>query len=481
MIKPMNLSKIVTLNNFRLNLKNLVLIIVAIGVLMSAVDSTIVVLALPTIDASLNTFPALSVWIILIYAFMITIVSTHVGKLGDMFGRSKMYNFGFLIFTIGSLFCGFANSIYLLIAFRAVQGIGGAFIAANSGAVVSDYFEVKERGKAFGFTNLGWMVGAVLGIVLGGFLIDIDWRWIFLINVPIGFIIGPIGLIKMKDKHRGLSERIDYIGSILLGLALLIISFASVLITEIGLNLLTLALFIISILISFLFILWEKREKEPLLDLSIFKNRTFSFSILTGMLQFTASFSVLFLLILYLQGIRQLNAYYSSLILLPGYLLGGVMGPLMGRLSDRIGSRIPATIGLFLLFLTYVLYATLLNFDTSYFIISLITLLSGAGSALFFPANIRAVMVNAPPGRYGVASGVYRTLNNVGMVLSFAISLTVASLSIPRDVALAIFTGTNLQLPKNISFEFLNGLHYAFISSAIIMLISSILSFFRQT
>jgi len=242
MIKPMNLSKIVTLNNFRLNLKNLVLIIVAIGVLMSAVDSTIVVLALPTIDASLNTFPALSVWIILIYAFMITIVSTHVGKLGDMFGRSKMYNFGFLIFTIGSLFCGFANSIYLLIAFRAVQGIGGAFIAANSGAVVSDYFEVKERGKAFGFTNLGWMVGAVLGIVLGGFLIDIDWRWIFLINVPIGFIIGPIGLIKMKDKHRGLSERIDYIGSILLGLALLIISFASVLITEIGLNLLTLVI-----------------------------------------------------------------------------------------------------------------------------------------------------------------------------------------------------------------------------------------------
>jgi len=157
------------------------------------------------------------------------------------------------------------------------------------------------------------------------------------------------------------------------------------------------------------------------------------------------------------------------------------MGPLMGRLSDRIGSRIPATIGLFLLFLTYVLYATLLNFDTPYFIISLITLLSGAGSALFFPANIRAVMVNAPPGRYGVASGVYRTLNNVGMVLSFAISLTVASLSIPRDVALAIFAGTNLQLPKNISFEFLNGLHYAFISSAIIMLISSILSFFRQT
>lgn len=463
----------------RKGVKNLVLIVVAIGVLMSAIDSTIVVLALPYIDTSLSTNPATSVWVILAYVFMVTIFSTHVGRIGDMFGRSRVYNLGFLIFTISSFLCGIANNIYTLIFFRTIQGIGGAFIAANSGAVISDYFDVRERGKAFGITNLGWMIGAVLGVIIGGFLIDIDWRWIFLINVPIGLIVGPIGLLKIRDINKGSKEKLDITGSILLAFSLLMISLSSFFIMNFGLEMISVSLIILSILFSFIFIEWEKREKHPLLDLSLFKNRVFTFSILAGLLQFTASFSVLFFLTLYLQGIRHLDAFHTSLVLLPGYLLGGVMGPFMGRISDKIGSRIPATLGLGLLVITYIFYAIFLNDNIPLLYVSLITLLSGAGSSLFFPANARAVMVNAPFGKYGVASGIYRTLNNVGMILSFAISLTVASLSIPREIALAVFVGTNFDLGQNISLEFLNGIHYAFIYSAIVMLIAAILSSFR--
>ena len=460
-------------------LRNLVLIVVTIGVLMSAIDSTIVVLAIPSIDTSLNTFPAISVWVILAYIFMVTVFSTHVGRLGDIFGRSKIYNIGFLIFTISSLFCGLANNITTLIALRVIQGIGGAFITANSSAVVSDYFDVRERGKVFGITNLGWMLGAVIGVILGGFLIDIDWRWIFLINVPIGLIVGPIGLIRMKDVNKGLKEKLDIVGSILLALALLLISFSSFFIMNFGLEIISISLILSSLLFTFLFIIWEIKERHPLLDISLFNDKIFTFSIFAGFLQFTASFSVLFFLTLYLQGIRQLDAFHTSLVLLPGYLLGGIMGPFMGRIADRIGSRIPATLGLALLTLAYVLYAILLNENIPLFYVSLITLLSGAGSSLFFPANIRAVMVSAPAGRYGVASGIYRTLNNVGMVLSFAISLNVASISIPRDVALAVFVGTNLNIGQTLSNEFLNGIRYSFIYSAVAMLIAAILSSFR--
>lgn len=463
-------------------IKNIVLSVAVIGVLMSAIDSTIVVLALPTIDSSLNTTPINSVWIIMGYILVITVISTQVGKLGDNFGRARMFNLGFLVFIIGSALCGFALDIYQLILFRVLQGMGGALISSNSGAIISDYFDRHERGRAFGYTAVGWNVGAILGVILGGLLADFDWRLIFLINVPIGILILPIAFLKVKDIVARVNEKLDIIGSVLLGISLFAISYMSVNIIGNGIDTLSILLFVISIVFAIFFILWEYQSKVPILDLSLFKNKIFAFSVLAAMLQFTASFAVLFLLTIYLQGALGFDPLTASLYLLPGYVLGAILAPPMGRLSDKYGARILATAGLILTGIGYILYIGFLWETSPAIYVSIITILTGMGSAMFFPSNSSAIMAHAPQGKYGMASGTTRMLNNVGMVLSFAIALSIASIAIPRYIVLQIFVGTVTglsHLGPTVGSDFVNGLHAAFFASFILIIVAALMSAVR--
>ena len=158
---------------------------VVVGVLITAVDTTIVVLALPEIQRTFHIGLSSVIWVIVGYLFVITLVSTQVGRLSDMFGRVSMYEAGFVIFIVGSIACALAWSEMTLIVFRLIQGVGGAFIAANSGAVIADTFPKETRGRAYGFNAIGFNTGAVLGVVLGGVIVTyVSWRWIFWINVP---------------------------------------------------------------------------------------------------------------------------------------------------------------------------------------------------------------------------------------------------------------------------------------------------------
>ena len=141
------------------------------------------------------------IWVLLSYLLVITILGTQVGKLGDMFGRVRMYNLGFAVFTFGSLLCGISSDGNQLIAFRVLQGVGGALISSNSGAIIADTFSKKERGKAFGFTGMGWSIGAILGILVGGaFVTFLNWRYIFFINIPIGIVATIAGYYLLKER-----------------------------------------------------------------------------------------------------------------------------------------------------------------------------------------------------------------------------------------------------------------------------------------
>jgi len=165
----------------------LALLVVVVGVLITAVDTTIVVLALPEIQRSLHVGLSSVIWVIISYLLVITVLSTQVGRLGDMFGRVRMYEAGFVVFVAGSLACALAFSELSMILFRVLQGIGGALITANSGAVIADTFPKEQRGRAYGFNSIGWNTGAVLGVLLGGVMVTyVSWRWVFWINVPIG-------------------------------------------------------------------------------------------------------------------------------------------------------------------------------------------------------------------------------------------------------------------------------------------------------
>lgn len=465
--------------SLKIDSKTIALTVIFVGVLMAAVDTTIVVLALPTIDLGLHTSPLYSIWVILTYIFVLAILSSQIGRLGDRYGKARIYKYGLVIFTVGSALCGLAPTIGFLIGSRVLQAVGGAIIGTASAAVISDHFEPHERGRAFGYTAIGWNFGAILGIFLGGALAVINWRLIFYINVPIGIIIAIIAFYKLKDLSEPHKEPFDMLGAVLLGITLLLLSYAASRVMFEGLAQIDALLFAASAAFAVAFIIREKRIKYPTINFSLFKNRVFKFSIIASMLQSTASFAILFMLILYLQGVKGLDPFTSSVFLLPGYLLGGIAAPYMGRLSDRIGARIPATSGLLLIGLGYVAYALFLGVGTPSYYVAIITILTGVGSAMFFPSNNSAIMANAPRDRYSMASGLNRMLGNVGMVLSFVVALTVVATAIPRSTAFAIFSGSSVVLSHSQGISFMHGLDAAFIASLAIILAATAMSFAR--
>lgn len=452
--------------------------IVMTGVTMSAIDTTAVVLGIPVMKTELHSDLLSMVWVIMAYLLITTIATTQVGRLGDMFGRVRMYNLGFAIFTVFSLFCGFSENGAELIAFRIFQGLGGAFIFANSGAILADTFPPNERGKAFGYNGIGWSLGAILGILVGGaFVTFLSWRYIFFINVPIGTGATLVGYFMLKEKSPRLKESLDYGGLLLLGAGLFLILYGVSNITgsgwdyTSGLEMLMGAMLIVS------FIFLEMRIKHPLLDLSILRSRILTASIFAAFFQSLATFAVLFLIIMYLQGPRGLSPWNSSILLIPGYILGGVVAPLSGRLSDRIGARVVATIGLSVQIVGILIYLTF-AISTSIYVVILGAVVYGSGNSAFFAPNNSAVMSSAPPKAYGVSNGLLRTMANVGMLSSFAVALLMSSLSIPRTYAFQIFLGVG-KINGQLSLEYIRGMHTALLVSIVMLLIAIVLSVLR--
>jgi multidrug resistance protein len=251
---------------------NLGLAVVMTGVLITAVDTTIVVLALPEIEQGLHVALSSVIWVIIGYLLVITLLASQVGRLGDMFGRVRMYEAGFVVFIVGSALCALSWNEGAIIVFRILQGIGGALVTANSGAVIADLFPPERRGRAYGFNAVGYSLGAVLGIVLGGVIVTfVSWRWIFWINVPIGIVAVTLALRVLRDSGKRESRSIDLIGMLLAGLGLFGILWAVT-------NLATRALdpeldtFLVGgVAALVLFALVEAHTKDPMVHLSLFR------------------------------------------------------------------------------------------------------------------------------------------------------------------------------------------------------------------
>lgn len=457
-----------------MNIK-LILLVLTLGTLMAAVDTTIVLLALPTITSDLNTDLYSSIWVLLSYLLILAVLSTQAGRIGDILGRSRIYNLGFVIFTIASALCGVATDIYSLIAFRVLQAIGGALLTSNSNAIIADIFPPNQRGKAYGITSLGWNTGALLGIVLGGILTTfLGWRYIFYINIPIGIVASIIGFKEIKIISK-VNSKLDITGAIILGVLLTLISLGSMNIASSDITIEYLVEIIVGILLIPLFIFNELRVKHPIIDIKAFKIRILSYSLLASFLQGIGALSLTFLLIMYLQGVRGLSPLDSSLLLTPGYIIASILAPLMGRIADKGKPGLIAGIGLFLIVVSLLIYYFVLTPTTSYYVILGVSAITGAGSAMFWPANATAIMFSAPREYYGAVSGISRTLGSIGTTLSYVLSITVATLVIPRYVAFEIFLGTS-SLNGSISDAFVSGLHFAFLISAVIVAIAAIFS-----
>ena len=422
-----------------------------LGVLMASINGTIVLISLPAIfkGIKMNPFAGSSfqylLWILMGYMMITAVLLVTFGRLSDIFGRVRLFNLGFLIFTIGSILLfltpGTGDTAGLeLIIFRMIQAVGASFLFANSAAIITDAFPANERGKAMGLNQIAALAGSLVGLILGGILAVIDWRLIFLVSVPVGVIGTLWSYLKLKEtSSRHSNQKLDIPGNLSFagGLTLILLAVTYGLMPYGGSNmgwgnpfvLLSLSIGVV-LLVGFVFI--EKVVEQPMFNLKLFKNRAFTTGSFASMLQSMGMGGLMFMIIILLQGIwLPLHGYsYSSVPFWAGIytipmMLGFVVfGPVSGALSDKIGARVISTVGLCISAVAFLLLASL-SYNFSYTPFALMLFMMGSGMGMFAAPNITAVMNSVSPQMRGVASGMRATLQNTGQTASMAIFFTI--------------------------------------------------------
>ncbi len=402
----------------------LILITIGVGTFMSALDGSIVNTLLPVMASDLRASIAGIEWVSTVYLLVVSSLLLGFGRAGDMYGNKKLYIAGFIVFVAGSALCGSAPSARALIALRGIQAIGASMLFSNAPAILTRSFPPEQRGRALGalgtFTYLGLTVGPSLGGWLSG---TFGWRSVFYINVPVGALAITLAFVFIAhDRTEGRREKFDFKGGVLFMLGLVALLGALNEGHAMGwMDARILGLFAGSIAMFIAFIYVELDTGSPMLDLSLFRNRIFSSTTLSALLNYASVFSVLFALpFLLIQG-RGLTAQHAGLILTAQPIVMAIMAPVSGALSDRIGSRLPATIGMAILTAGILLLAFTIEASNLALVAGSLGVI-GLGVGLFVSPNNSALMGSAPRQRQGIASGVLATARNLGMVLGIGIS-----------------------------------------------------------
>lgn len=455
--------------------------VTSLGVLMSAIDGTIVVLAIPDIMAKLHSDLVSMIWVIMGYILVTTVFLLTFGRVADMLGRVRLFNLGFLVFTVGSLLCGFAVSGAQLILFRLVQGVGGAMLAVNSMAIVAEAFPSGELGRAMGLNGITFSLGSILGPILGGVILTLgNWRWIFFVNVPVGILGTLWGYWQLHElAGRKPREPFDALGAGAFSLALVLLLFAFTESIELGLTSpIILGMFAGFLGMVGLFAWWEKRFPSPALDFGLFANRVFNFSVLASLLQSVSLYAVNFIVVFYMQAVRGFDPLKAALLLVPLPVAHSLVAPVSGMVSDRIGARVPASLGLLTQMVGLVWLGTL-GQSSPYLQVAVGLALVGLGGGMFISPNNSAAMGSAPRNRLGVAAATLATLRNSGMVTSLAMFLAVIGNAMPHAQMMQVFVGLAVDLPSAAKQAFVLGMHSAFWVSIAVCFVAALFSLVR--
>lgn len=453
----------------------------SLGAFVSVMNSSALLIALPNIARELNTSMILVIWVIMSYMLSVTILVPAIGRIADIFGRKHLYVWGFGLFTIASLFAGFSQNGPELLILRIIQSVGGALMVANSAAIVTDAFPRNELGRALGINAMVVAVGFTLGPVIGGFLTSLlGWRWVFFFNVPLGIIGTVWAFIQIREIEKMPSnQRFDYLGALTLtgGLfgILMAMSFGGLY----GWNsTTTIAGFLVGAILMVLFVYVESRAKQPLLDLTFFKNRLMGFAYTSTLFNGIANGALTFLLIFYLQGIKSMNPFQAGIMLTPFAIAMMIAAPISGMLSDKHGSRELSSIGL-LVMAGGLFGFTFINVNTSLLEIILWQMVIGFGSGMFNSPNNNAIMSSVPPNKRGTASGTRVMMNNAGSVVSIAIAFAVTSSGMTPQAMQALFAGIQVGSEGIFVDTFIHDLSIAFYISFFISIAAAVLSYMR--
>ena len=441
-----------------------------LGVLMAMINFSSLLIALPAIFRGIRLSPldagnfTYLLWILMGYGLVSAALVVTAGRIGDMFGRVRLFKIGFIVFTAAALgltlvWSTGATGAIEIIAFRMIQAVGGAMMMANSAAIITDVFPADQRGMALGINGVSMLAGSFIGLIAGGVLAAVDWRLVFLINVPIGLIGITWAFLQLREVGERHRARIDWLGNLTFaaGLAVLLTGITYGIKPYGTSNMGWSSPFVIgaiiagvALLVAFFFI--ERYVAEPMFNLALFRIRAFAAGNLAVVLSSTASGGMQFMLIMWLQGIwLPLHGYsfeqtplWAGIYMLPMTLGFLVAGPVSGILSDRYGARPFATAGMLLASLSFLLLMTLpANF--AYWTFGCVLFLNGISFGMFAAPNTAAIMNSVPARNRGVASGMRATAQTLGMPLSIGIFFSLMVVGLTTHVPAAMFAGLTAQ------------------------------------
>ncbi len=432
--------------DMNLDRKWFVLVAIGTGSFMSALDASVVNTILPILREAFQSDVATMEWIVTVYLLVLSGLLLTFGRLGDLRGHKSIYVWGFGLFVFSSALCGAAWSPAALIAFRALQAVGGAMLASNAPAIVTGNIPAEQRGRAFGLVSTLTYLGLTVGPSLGGWLAHAySWRTVFYINLPVGALALGLSLLFIpQDAPAEGGQRFD-----LPGAAIFLAALTALLL---GLNKgagwgwaspAVLGLLAAAALLLALFILVELRSAAPMLDLSLFRVPLFSASTAGAVLNYICVYSITFLMPFYLIQGRGLNSAQAGLLLTAQPVLMAIAAPVSGALSDRFGSRRLGMLGMGVLAVG-LFWLSRIESGTLLWLVVAGLAVAGAGTGTFISPNTSSLMGAAPRQRQGIASGVQATARNFGMVLGIGLAGAILTTHLARQTAQALYTGVEM-------------------------------------
>ena len=437
-----------------------------LGVLMVTINQSILLISLPNIFQGIRLDPlrpsntSYLLWLLMGFMLVTAVLVVSFGRVGDMYGRVKMYNLGFAVFTAFSILLsvtwmtGTAAAIWLIVM-RVFQGVGGALLFANSSAILTDAFPPDERGKAMGINGVAAVSGSFIGLILGGLLAPVEWRLVFLVSVPVGLFATVWAYLKLHDNGVRTPSKIDWLGNVTFALGLISLLVGIVYAIQpyghhtMGwTNPFVIGTIVGGLALLVLFVWVELRVPDPMFKLRLFRIRAFTAGNVSGALGAMGRGGLQFVLIIWLQGIwLPLHGYsfsetplWAGIYMVPmtvGFLAAG---PISGILSDRFGARPFATAGLTISAASFLLLNTL-PIDFGYPSFAVLILVWSLGAGMFFSPNMAGVMNSLPPEQRGVGAGMLNTFQNSANVLSMGAFFTVITLGLAATLPSHLYSG----------------------------------------